>query len=183
MTDGPLKRIILEMGSGNDLHGGDYTKAAKRAVQDALHHSSLILFRTLEIDPDSMRIELTLAAQEPEKIDVDSVAATLPYGEVTARAIKVASTFRTMRRAAFRWSSMPGFWCGCRFDIGGYVLAPARPKTQSAWPTPMMVRPKATVANSQAISQPDDRTSAPRVATVTKRTTVTVTGKAMRPVP
>ena len=29
-----LKRIILEMGSGNDLHGGDYTKAALRAVQD-----------------------------------------------------------------------------------------------------------------------------------------------------
>ncbi|MGI9418776.1 MAG: Lin0512 family protein [Geminicoccaceae bacterium] len=88
MTDGPLKRIILEMGSGNDLHGGDYTKAAKRAVQDALHHSSLILFRTLEIDPNSMQIELTLAAQEPEKIDVESVAATLPYGEVTAKAIE-----------------------------------------------------------------------------------------------
>ena len=38
MADKP-KRIILEMGSGNDLHGGDYTKAAVRAVQDALHHS------------------------------------------------------------------------------------------------------------------------------------------------
>ncbi|MBX9697999.1 MAG: Lin0512 family protein, partial [Acetobacteraceae bacterium] len=27
------KRVILEMGHGNDLHGGDYTKAALRAVQ------------------------------------------------------------------------------------------------------------------------------------------------------
>ncbi len=36
-----LKRVILEMGAGNDLHGGDYTKAALRAVQDALHHSAL----------------------------------------------------------------------------------------------------------------------------------------------
>ena len=27
-----LKRIILEMGTGNDLHGSDYTKAALRAV-------------------------------------------------------------------------------------------------------------------------------------------------------
>ena len=35
-----LKRIILEMGSGNDLHGGDYTKAALRAVQDALHDAA-----------------------------------------------------------------------------------------------------------------------------------------------
>ena len=33
----PLKRIILEMGTGNDLYGEDYTKAAIRAVQDALH--------------------------------------------------------------------------------------------------------------------------------------------------
>ncbi|MGI9509754.1 MAG: Lin0512 family protein [Geminicoccaceae bacterium] len=88
MTTKPLKRIILEMGTGNDLHGGNYTKAAKRAVQDALHHSSLVLFRSLEIDPDSMEIELTLAAHEPERIDVNEVAATLPYGKVTARAVK-----------------------------------------------------------------------------------------------
>ena len=35
------KRVIIEIGTGNDLHGGDYTKAAVRAVQDAIHHSSL----------------------------------------------------------------------------------------------------------------------------------------------
>ncbi|MGI9484863.1 MAG: Lin0512 family protein [Geminicoccaceae bacterium] len=88
MTAKPLKRIILEMGTGNDLHGGDYTKAAKRAVQDALHHSSLVLFRTLEIDPDGMEIELTLAAHEPDEIDVEAVAKTLPYGKVTTNAVK-----------------------------------------------------------------------------------------------
>ena len=27
-----LKRMVLEIGMGNDLHGGDYTKAAIRAV-------------------------------------------------------------------------------------------------------------------------------------------------------
>jgi len=88
MSDKAMKRIILEMGTGNDLHGGDYTKAAKRAVQDALHHSSLVLFRSLEIDPNSMEIELTLAAQEPDKIDLEAVAATLPYGKVTPIAVK-----------------------------------------------------------------------------------------------
>lgn len=41
------KRVILELGTGNDLHGGDYTKAALRAVQDALHHSSLAMIRAL----------------------------------------------------------------------------------------------------------------------------------------
>ena len=54
---------------------------------DALHHSSLVLFKSLDIAPDDMQIELTLAAQEPDKIDIEAVAATLPYGEVTGRAI------------------------------------------------------------------------------------------------
>lgn len=84
----PLKRIILEMGTGNDLYGEDYTKAAKRAVQDAIHHSSLSLFRSLDIDPQSMHIELRLAAQEPGRIDLAAVAATLPYGQVSPSAIK-----------------------------------------------------------------------------------------------
>jgi uncharacterized protein (TIGR02058 family) len=83
-----FRRIILEMGTGNALHSKDYTKAAKRAVEDAIHHSSLPMFRSLGIDPNSMRIELTLAAQEPEKIDLQAVAATLPFGHVTPRAIK-----------------------------------------------------------------------------------------------
>ncbi len=43
-------RLILELGTGNDLHGSDYTKAALRAVQDALHHSSLSFIRSLKVD-------------------------------------------------------------------------------------------------------------------------------------
>ena len=42
-----MQRLILEIGTGNDLYGGNYTKAACRAVQDAIHHSSLILFLSL----------------------------------------------------------------------------------------------------------------------------------------
>ena len=57
---GPLKRLILEMGSGSALHGGDYTKAAKRALQDAIRHSSLTIVRSLKIDPNDLHIELTL---------------------------------------------------------------------------------------------------------------------------
>ncbi len=81
-----LKRIILEMGTGNDLYGEDYTKAAKRAVQDAIHHSSITLFKSLEIDPQTMQIELNLAAQQPDQIDLVAVAAELPYGQVTPTA-------------------------------------------------------------------------------------------------
>lgn len=82
-----LKRIILEMGTGNDLYGEDYTKAARRAVRDAIHHSSLTLFKSLDIDPGLMQIELNIAAQEPEKVDLDDVVKELPYGQVTPKAI------------------------------------------------------------------------------------------------
>ncbi|MGI9364954.1 MAG: Lin0512 family protein [Rhizobiaceae bacterium] len=82
-----LKRIILEMGTGNDLYGEDYTKAACRAIQDAIHHSSITLFKSLDINPNSMQIELNLAAQEPDKIDLAKAAAELPYGQVTPKAV------------------------------------------------------------------------------------------------
>jgi uncharacterized protein (TIGR02058 family) len=83
-----LKRVILEMGSGNDLHGADYTKAAVRAVQDALHHSSLSMIRSLGLDAKSMHVEVTIGVQKPEEVNVDTVMASLPHGQVTVKVVK-----------------------------------------------------------------------------------------------
>lgn len=80
-------RIIIEMGSGNDLHDEDYTKAARRAVQDALHHSSLILFRSLGLDREAMQIHVLIGVQKPERIDHAAVASELPYGKVSVKAV------------------------------------------------------------------------------------------------
>ena len=77
----PSKRVILEMGAGNDMHGGDYTKAALRAVQDALHHSSLSLIRTLGLDSRTMLVEVMIGVQRPEKVDAAAVQASLPHGK------------------------------------------------------------------------------------------------------
>lgn len=88
MTFATEKRIILETGSGNDLYGEDYTKAACRAVQDALHHSSIILFRSLDIDHRQMRVQVTIGVQEPEKVDVAIVAAELPRGRAVVTAVR-----------------------------------------------------------------------------------------------
>ena len=82
------KRVILEMGSGNDLHGGDYTKAALRAVQDAIHHSSLSFVRSLGLDARAMQVEVTIGVQRPERVDAAAVKASLPHGEVTVRVVK-----------------------------------------------------------------------------------------------
>ena len=84
----PAKRVILELGSGNDLHGGDYTKAALRAVQDALHHSSLAMLRALKVDSKTMQVEVTIGVQRPEKVDVEKVKASLPHGQVTVKVVK-----------------------------------------------------------------------------------------------
>jgi uncharacterized protein (TIGR02058 family) len=82
------KRVILEMGTGNDLHGGDYTKAAVRAVQDALHHSSLSFLRTLGLDSRGMQVEVTIGVQQPDKVDAVTVKAALPHGQVTVKVVK-----------------------------------------------------------------------------------------------
>jgi uncharacterized protein (TIGR02058 family) len=81
-------RVILEMGTGNDLHGSDYTKAALRAVQDALHHSSLSFIRSLKIDKTKLDVEVTIGVQRPEQVDLDKVKASLPIGNITVKAVK-----------------------------------------------------------------------------------------------
>jgi uncharacterized protein (TIGR02058 family) len=83
-----LKRIITEFGTGNDLHGGDYTKAAVRAVQDAIHHSSLGLIRSLGIDSRTMQVEVTIGVQRPDRVNAEAVRAALPHGEVTVKLVK-----------------------------------------------------------------------------------------------
>ena len=83
-----LKRIITEFGTGNDLHGGDYTKAAVRAVQDAIHHSSLSLIRSLGIDSRMMQVTVTIGVQQPERVNAETVKAALPHGQVTVRIVK-----------------------------------------------------------------------------------------------
>lgn len=82
------RRIIIEMGMGNDLHGGDYTRAAIRAVEDAIRHSSLPLLGTLDLDPGAMRVKVTIGVQMPEAVDEAAVAAHLPHGEVEVTVVK-----------------------------------------------------------------------------------------------
>lgn len=81
------RRIILEMGTGNDLYGEDYTKAACRAVQDALHHSSIVLFKSLGLDHREMRVQVTIGVQRPERVDTDVVAAELPRGRAEVNVV------------------------------------------------------------------------------------------------
>lgn len=81
-------RIILEMGAGTALHGGDYTKAALRAVDDAIHHSSLTFLRSLGLDAKKMQVEVTVGVQQPDKVDAERIKKALPHGQVSVRVVK-----------------------------------------------------------------------------------------------
>lgn len=81
-------RCITEMGMGVDVHGRDATKAAKRAVSDAIRHSSLGFVRMLGKTPHDMFVDVTIGAPNPDAIDKVAVAKELPYGTVTVTAVK-----------------------------------------------------------------------------------------------
>lgn len=81
-----LVRCITEMGMGVDVHGQDHTKAARRAVSDAIRHSSLSLFQLLGRSVHDMIIDVVIGVPDPAAVDLAAVAAELPYGKVTVRA-------------------------------------------------------------------------------------------------
>ncbi len=82
------QRVIIEMGMGNDQYGQDYTKAAARAIEDAIRHSSLSLFQTLDIPTDAMRVVVTVGVQEPDQVDTSALAEKLPRGRATVQAVR-----------------------------------------------------------------------------------------------
>ncbi len=80
-----LKRMVLQMGQGTDIRGADSTKAAERAVRDALWRNNLQIADALGQPRDSMNIHVTIGAPRPETIDIDAVAAVFPYGKIEVR--------------------------------------------------------------------------------------------------
>lgn len=82
------QRFIIEMGMGNSLHGMDYQKAAERAIQDALRHSTLTLFCSTNLSTDQMRVQVTIGVQDPNQLDTTALAALLPRGKASVTAVK-----------------------------------------------------------------------------------------------
>jgi uncharacterized protein (TIGR02058 family) len=75
-----LKRMVLEIGMGTDIRGTDYTKAAVRALRDALWHNSLTITRALGMDTDAMQVEVLIGVPRPDLVDKAAVLEVLPHG-------------------------------------------------------------------------------------------------------
>ncbi len=82
------QRVIIEMGMGNDLHGMDYQKAARRAIEDAIRHSTLPIFQSIDLAHTEMRVQVTVAVQEPEKIDPEALKSGLPRGNAMVSVVQ-----------------------------------------------------------------------------------------------
>ena len=82
-----MQRFIIEMGMGNSQYGQDYTKAAARAIEDAIRHSSIPLFDALGVAHDAMEVRATVGVQDPEKVDCAALLFVLPRGQAHVTAV------------------------------------------------------------------------------------------------
>ncbi len=81
------KTVVLEFGMGVDVHGHDSTKAARRAVLDAIRHASLPLVDEVRQAGGSMLVEVNIGVPDPSTVSIEAVKAELPHGEVTVHAV------------------------------------------------------------------------------------------------
>ena len=83
-----LKRMVLQIGMGTDIRGADHTKAAVRALRDALWHNALSVADAVGLPVDSMRVEVTIGVPRPDQVDKEAVLAVLPHGTGTVRVVE-----------------------------------------------------------------------------------------------
>jgi uncharacterized protein (TIGR02058 family) len=94
------KRMIVELGMGVDLHGMDYTKSARRAVEDAIHRGSLLFLA------DALRggnmpkvyVDVLLASPKPDAVDAQEVLKALPVGEGSVEVVQGGLTYTRQER-------------------------------------------------------------------------------------
>ena len=83
-----FKRMAIEIGMGTDIRGADYTKAAVRALRDALWHNSLNIADALGLPTDSMQVEVIIGVPHPEKVDKQALLEILPHGSGQVKVIE-----------------------------------------------------------------------------------------------
>jgi uncharacterized protein (TIGR02058 family) len=87
MESATPRTMVLEFGMGVDVHGQDCTKAARRAVSDAIRHSSLPLLGQIRERGGTMLVQVTVAVPDPDLVDLEAVKSELPHGELTVKAV------------------------------------------------------------------------------------------------
>ena len=98
------QKIVTEIGLGTDIRGRDYTKAACRALKDALWHNSLGIAEIMGVDTDSMWVEVMIGIPEPNKVNKKDVLSILPHG--TGKVTCVKGGLEIENKARKDWTVM-----------------------------------------------------------------------------
>ena len=85
-----MKRFIVELGTGIDLHGENVTKAACRAVSNAVSKSCLCgLVEVLGLtNLEEVFVDILVAVPRPSEMDGEKVKEMVPIGRKTVRAVE-----------------------------------------------------------------------------------------------
>lgn len=77
-----LKRYLIELGMGIDQHGQDPTKAAQKAIKDAVSRAYLVgIGEALGIkDFNQIIVKAKVAVPGADKVDPERVLAAIPFG-------------------------------------------------------------------------------------------------------
>lgn len=78
--------MFIETGVGIDVHGQSVTKAAVRAVIEAVHRNSMPGLTELlpEGDLNNMKVTIRLAVpRDKDTLDLERIKKEIPYGTVT----------------------------------------------------------------------------------------------------
>ena len=91
MTD-TLKGFIVQVGMGVDQHGhdNDCTKAAIKAIKNAISNNCLTGLREIcnLRNPNDMIVKVKIAAPFPDKINEKKVLRAIPFGSKTIEVVK-----------------------------------------------------------------------------------------------
>lgn len=83
----PKHRLLTEFGLGSSLRRQDYTKAARRALKDALWRNSINLAELFGFPKEAMQIDAEIAVQNPGAVDAEALKSVFPYGDVTVTVV------------------------------------------------------------------------------------------------
>ena len=65
------KRYLIEIGTGVDMHGGSMTKAALKAIRDAISHCCMAGIREiLGAGPERIALRITVCCPDPGALDL-----------------------------------------------------------------------------------------------------------------
>src|SRR5690625_277786 len=84
------KIIFIQTGTGIDVHGQNITKAASRAVKDAIHYNSMPGVRDQLPDGDINKMKTTVKLAVPkdsDQLNKEDIKKIISYCEVTVEVV------------------------------------------------------------------------------------------------